>query len=1068
MKHFQNLVAKTKVHFFTFLLGLISFISSQALIAQSEGNELCTVGAQASITCDKVTVNFSGNPTWPTHHWDFGDGTGISGGPTLTMVSHDYLDINPYSFPPPTAGHSLNGVDWCYKELQEFLPGIFVGSGCGSTRAVSNLIANNKLPANELVGKALYIFGNLEVDASYIFDGCTIFVSEGGKITVKPGATLTLKGNTVVDAQTSSGACQILWNGIEVRPGGTLTTNGATIRNAYFAISTINPDNSALMPKLNLQNTVFQRNFVGIYATKGRFAISLFRNNTFEGSGNGAIYSLGNCGSYEPINNAPFANRTYCGIYFDGSLGGSLLLSGASFNNVFKDLQAGIVCINGISSIRGCRFDNIAFLTGSPASYQGTAVTFVDNKGAKRFNFVGLGKANALATVNNCERGIYVVTSRPATEAYITACRMLEVQNGVEMDETLAGEFTKVQISYCDIACTKYLPNIKKRTTGIEIKDPGHTYSNITVNNNDIVLDQPEAYIGNALDEEIFPKGIALYSVHPLTKMDVTIYQNNIHLINGHYGISCENIVNGVITDNHVINDKTALFENSFVGFFVRGGVFNVLTCNTVTQNSNQPVASIVGFVVIGSFVATLSQNTTTDLLTGVAFVDNNGTSCVLSYNNFEIPTPVGLTRYGLYYLNAITGPQFLQGNDWIGDFENGAVYDQAVGAFSYCDSRYDVSQGANVANAINPVDQGAMQNCLTGSDNWFTISGSLENDYSCGSSPGGTGGIAKNVADQNLAGGGTLSLSPGYNWSSEMGLYRKFTENPGLATGDAIINAFLQAQQGLPVATMYTVQNGARNNAGSISSTLLNNIQNTTAQLEANTANMLILLENIDTDPNAMTSFTSLSTQAESLGQLLEGYLAAALSAMAQSAATVKNLNDSISCSSLPCSAERYITGLYLETQLISPRILTVSELESIRQIGLDCPSNAGSVVYLARAWYYIQTGVSLDTSCGSFTPLVLGQRHDQSRLALADDLVLAPNPANDNVEVRLPVILGSCTLLITDMWGRQVLQSELPESSGTSVETISTKGFANGIYLVSVKTKDGKPLTKKLLVSH
>jgi hypothetical protein len=1038
----------------------MAFIS-QALPAQNEGNSACFFSIEYLIKCDNITVKFGGNANWPFHQWNFGDGSAIITG--QPPISHIYTDVNPY-LNPITASHFTD--QWC-DQIVEF-PGIFLGTGCGSIRKVSEMIAANKLPANGLVGRTLYIFGNLEVDVIYKFEGCNIYVSQGGKIAIKSGATLTLKSNTVVDAHTISGECQSLWSGIEVLSGGSLITNGATIKNAYFAINLVNPGNLALGPKLNLQNTVFQRNFVGIYAAKGRFAISSFRNNTFEGSDNAAIYPVGNCGTYETIANAPYSNRTYCGIYFDGTLGGSLLLGAPTFNNVFKDLQAGIVCINGTSTIRGCRFDNIAFLTGLPAIYQGTAFTFVDKKGGKRLNLVGLGKASALATVNNCERGVYVLTTMPATEVNISACRMLEVQNGVELDETLAGEFKKVQISNGYISCTKYLPNIKKRTTGIEIKDPGNSYTNITVSNNDIVLDQPEAYLGNALDEEIFPKGIALYSVQPLTKMDVTIYQNNIHLINGHYGISCENIVNAVITNNHVINDKTALFENAFAGFFVQGGVFNVLTCNTVTQNSSQPEASIVGFVVNGSLASTLSQNTTTDLLTGVTFAEDNGTSCVLSYNNFEVPTPSGLTRYGLYYLNAITGPQFLQGNDWIGNFENGAVYDQAIGAFSYCDSRYDVSQGANVANALNPVDQGLMQNCPTGPDNWFTISESLETDYSCGSSPGGTGGFTKNEADLNLAGGGTSNLSSGYKWSSEMGLYRKFTENPGLATGDSILNGFLQVQQGLPVATMYSIQNAARNIEGSIPPTLLSNIQNTATQLEANTDNILLLLENIDTDPIVMTSYTSLSAQTENLEQLLEGYLAAGLSAMVQSATAVKNLNNSISCSSLPCSTERYITGLYLETQLISPRMLTVPELESIRQIGLDCPANAGSAVYLARAWYYIQTGVSLNASCGSFTPLVLDLRHDQSKLALSDDLVLAPNPANANVEIRLPVILGACTLLLTDMWGRLVLQRELPESSHNIVETISTEGIITGVYMVTIKTKNGQPLTKKLFIAH
>jgi hypothetical protein len=80
----------------------------------------------------------------------------------------------------------------------------------------------------------------------------------------------------------------------------------------------------------------------------------------------------------------------------------------------------------------------------------------------------------------------------------------------------------------------------------------------------------------------------------------------------------------------------------------------------------------------------------------------------------------------------------------------------------------------------------------------------------------------------------------------------------------------------------------------------------------------------------------------------------------------------------------------------------------------------------------------------------------------------VLTPNPANDNVEVRLPASLGEGMLLITDMWGKLLLQSKVPESEYASMLTIPTEGFANGIYLVSITSKTGQKLVKKLTVTH
>jgi len=86
------------------------------------------------------------------------------------------------------------------------------------------MITANLLPAGTLASKDLYIFGNLEVDVPYVFDACNIFISGGGKMVVKSGNKLTLKGGTVLDANAEVGVCEHLWNGIEVYSSATLET----------------------------------------------------------------------------------------------------------------------------------------------------------------------------------------------------------------------------------------------------------------------------------------------------------------------------------------------------------------------------------------------------------------------------------------------------------------------------------------------------------------------------------------------------------------------------------------------------------------------------------------------------------------------------------------------------------------------------------------------------------------------------------------------------------------------------------------------------------------------------
>jgi len=1039
---------------------------SVGLLAQNPPESACFFNTSASISCTGVTIRFTAPPNPGDHFWDFGDGTTSTDPPP---AFHDYFDVNP-DVSPITATHVLSGTE-CQKVVD--FPGIFLGIGCESQRKVSEMVAANKLPANELVGKNLYLFGSLEVDVPYKFDGCNIYVAGGRRISVTSGAKLTLSGNTVVDAHTKAGECEHLWNGIEVMSSSTLETNGAIIQNAFYAISPIKDDPVAF-PVLSIRNTTFRRNFVGIMSETGGFVFSLFQDNTFEGSGNNPIYQLGTCNAPTGISGVPYARRTYCGIYFDGTAGGSLQMNFKTRDNVFKNLQAGIVSINASTIIRGCRFENIAFLSAAPALYQGTAITSIVNIGRKNLEVYGLGK-NSTPTIHNCERGVYALTTaRPAT-VHVSDCRMTEVQNGINIDASGTGNFINGRVSDCHIECTKYLPNIKKRSTGIEIKDQNISYSNFIVNNNDIVMDQPEAYTilpGNPpfvlFDQEIFPKGIALYAIHSLlSEMDVQIYGNDIQLVKGHHGISCENIRNANISFNTIVNRLDGNFGDLVIcGCCIQGGSDNTLICNNISQISDQMSSSIAGFFVVSSRGTILSRNITTDLGVGISFVDDNGTSCAVAYNDFQVVSPSIIGNYGLFYANSITGPQYLNGNDWIGDFVLGAQYLQGNGAYTYCDSRYHVSPEANVANVTNPVDQGQLINCIEPPNIWFTVLEEQEDDLNCSGTGGGPVTLYKNEADLNLADGGTLGLSPGYKWSSEMGLYRKFTDNPDLASGDPVISGFLQSQQELPVDAMYNVQNGVRDIEGNIPAALAGNIQNTLAQLETNEAALLALLEDIETDSNALADYTVLSAQTHDLELLLEGYLADAIGVMAQNASTVLSANNSINCSTLPCSSERYINGLYLETQLIAPRALTVSELESIAVIGTYCPKDAGNIVYMARAWYYMQTGEMLSTDCGSFVPEAMEERYARTQTVSDGHFLLMPNPADGGVQVVLPANKGGGMLLLTDLWGQMLFQRTIPEE--TENVHFSTEGLPNGIYMIVFKGQSGKPMAQKLVIQH
>lgn len=491
----------------------------------------------------------------------------------------------------------------------------------------------------------------------------------------------------------------------------------------------------------------------------------------------------------------------------------------------------------------------------------------------------------------------------------------------------------------------------------------------------------------------------------------------------------------------------------------MHGGISNAITCNTVTQNNFWAV--IIGIGVWESPDVLVSENTANDLYSGISMLGDNNTSCILSYNDLNDDPLNAAVGTGLFYRDALTGPQYLQGNDWIGDFINGSRYIAGASSYTYCNSRYHVSPGANVDNTTNPVNQGSPQSC----GNWFNVIDETETDYTCGDNNSSERMFSKNEADLDLAGGGTVALSPGYRWTTELGIYQKFTEHPELVAGDETIIAFLEAQAGEPVAHMYATRQEL-NTVTVPGSSLAGDIENTLAQLRVNETGTAALLDQLDTDPAVAVELAALSAEAEVLEAQLAEYLSTAGSEAVSSAFEASANNSSIDCNSLPCTLERYLNGLYLETQIITPRALTADELEEVRDIALQCPAEAGAAPRLAKAWYYLQTGERLYNTCSSFVPEpeIEERQRKPVQTDVTQEVSLLPNPAGNSVTLKVPAELQGGRYAIKDLWGRVLLQQKIV------AETVSIPlvDFANGTYFVSARNDAGLLLVKKLVVLH
>ncbi|MCC6461953.1 MAG: hypothetical protein IT260_15880 [Saprospiraceae bacterium] len=1059
------------VHFFIhhlpktiyLLFILLSYIESP-IYAQSGGNNSTPdLNVDLEVTCNGIIAHCSGFSQWPTHYWDFGDGSPIlSGGPELADVDHLYQDINP-NITTITVRHSLDQSFWLEQQL--IFPGIFAGAGCGSVRRVSELVNQGLLPVGKIENSTLYIFGDFEVDVPYIFETCEIKAMPGARIVVIAGGKLTIQIATTLDGLNNS-SCPNLWEGITVESGASLVTNLSTIQNARLGIRPIHNNNTLTVPRLRLFDTDFKSNFIGICADSGPFLLSDFSGNTFWGAGNGNILTTSLCNNPIPINGIPFTQKTYCGIYYNGIHGGEFYIPPISFKeNIFRDLQAGIVCLNGNTFINKSTFENIRTISGNTAPYQGTAISFVDFKGNNSLSVNGLGKDHS-PTIQNCERGVHANSAGGFSMAEIKNCRIAFVQNGVLVEEAINGNFNSVTILDNYIECSRHFTSHNTSTsTGVDIHDPSPLYSKIVIEGNEFDINQPDAF--GPIYGVLNPTAINISTILPQISiptnhsMNVQVDRNDIVLTNGFGGIHLSNVPNAIVNDNSIESITTSP-NRTTIGILISGGINNSIKCNKISaQGQILDFIPRVGIYVDESVNFILSGNATSNLRSCISLLNDNGTDCAILSNDI---IHQNVHSVGLFYNDALTGPQYLRGNQWIDNFDTGAGYSSGPNGFSFCNSKFHVSEDANIASANSNLVVAPQQPCGA----WFNVIELAEPHYPC-ASPIPSFSLELNEADINLAAGGTSNLQAGFKWSTEMGLYRKFSETPELIENDLVITNFMANQDEQPISFVYEIRKNFVELFENL--TLEEQLLDLQEQARGIRSEMNELLVHIDNTPGTLIEWGVLNEQLSYLNQNAQILLAIWQQETNSAANMIIAKNSAIICPGQPCAYEQFLYGLFLETRITDPREPTYTEKEQIKEIAETCPRDGGPAVFLARSWYYWLTGELLKDSCSNPLPneSYLEQRNQPISSPQYANLNTQPNPAQDWVNITIPVLDMDTDLLIYNVWGQMVRQFEIRNDNNTSIP-MPTSALISGFYTVFLVEKgSGKPISQtKMIVAH
>jgi hypothetical protein len=941
--------------------------------------------------------------------------------------------------------------------------GIFIGE----TEETHNLTEYEcVLPGPEYSGTCpVYVSGIITVDKQFTFSGSRIYVEKGlSGFTIPTGLILTLDKETSVQ-----GTCDYLWRGIYLQ-NGQISTNNATIEDALFAIR---PFGGGIT---DIIQTVFNKNFIGVFAVDGPFFNQNCMRNQFTGGAN--LKMIGNLSALTTGILAPgvfgedlvqvtySSGKGFAGIYLRDigqfSLHNSVLSVGDQ--NLFSGLSVGIEAQNTSLLVdRMARFSDI-----DQTFYVAHVSAAIRHRDAIGGNLRVTGNNGAILDYERCAYGIISVSNVASTGINITSNHMNLMQTGVLLLNNESGQF-RGREAY-------------QRIRGIY-------RNNITVNRNLYEADGTGA-------------GILLYGYNPSAIGDLDIWENNvthdhsnndplastagIYILGANISGSSQQV--DIFRNRVVVQQGTTLLGNATpgvtgvsgiyverpgvvrirenapeaypgAGIYLQGGptatgIYNGLAngnnifCNTVQSS----IAGGFGIIGRNSPNSVIVSNLTTGAGVGTAFYGNSNSTrfrCNTMQNN-----SIGMTYRNAAQTGAQVSPTQTAGNCWDGTVV-GVTRDGSItpGLSPYhvrssfpCEfppnSPIDAAGWFNTTTTNNPAD------CI------FTCSAWL-----------GAQAPPAEVSDMDALVAQDALQYPTYDanrrWMNRAILYDKLLTHPALVSQHTAVQNFYTGYAGSSMAQLVALQRGigALNQYSVAQNAALHTLRTEQEQLEesimekegafALNANSSALSE------KAALSSTLLTKQAES------ALLAAQLRTQAlNEAAALVNTLTAITPANTPEANLKTVMLADLQyafTDMQAP----ASVLTALQNIGTQCHFEGGPAIHYAQNLYQRFTGVRLfEADCNGGKP---GPSTEDRSGAFQAAAIVAPNPAGDYIEVAMDIAAFAepVALTLSNSLGAVQLESRL--SSNTT--RIETAHLLPGVYFLRA-THAGKTLFTKPVI--
>jgi|GEM_PF-1923983 len=676
--------------------------------------------------------------------------------------------------------------------------------------------------------------GVITVNKLFTFTAARIYVEKGlSGFTIPTGLTLTLNNDTRVE-----GACGSLWRGIYVN--GQLVTNHATIEDALFATRPFG--NS----RLNLFNTAFNKNFIGIFAGNGNFTNQLCMKNTFSGAG-----PVKGIGALSPLIQGILApnfigdalvqvifntGKGFAGIYLRdiGQFSLNISVLSVADQNLFSGLAVGIEAQNTSLLInRMARFSGI--IQGAYTAHVSAGVRCWDDAGR---NYRVIGNNGAATDYQSCAYGVMVLSQVPATGISISNNKMTSMQTGILLQSGTSGQYTGLEannrlrgIYSNNITVDQNWGEGDASGSGILVlgNNPS-TIGNLDVFDNDVMHDHN--------DNDPFSTTAAIHVVGPIGisgSKEVDVFRNRAVIRQGvpfiqtpgHLGVS------GIYVEG---GGRVRVRENTpearpGAGVWIEGGptvgiyngssVGNTISCNTVQSF----VPQSFGFVSFLSPDVNLVSNTSIGGGVGAAFyLGGNSTKfrCNTLKNN-----AIGLTYRQSAQTGAQVSPTQTAGNCW----DNTAVGVTRDATIMANQSLYYVRNGFPCETPPNSLD----------ALGWFTNATTTNPPdciVSCSAWASAEAPPAE-LSDMDALVAQDALQYPIYDtnrrWMNRAILYDKLLAHPALVSQNLSVQGFHSGYAGSSLAQLVAMQRniGALNQYNAAQNTALNTLRTEKESLE-------------------------------------------------------------------------------------------------------------------------------------------------------------------------------------------------------------------------------------------